>query len=101
MKQEICNGQADNTLDLLTNKNSNLLFYQVNDFLTRVNIPSKTVRHSKIANDDVALEIIQSQNWQYFIGRIFDVCKSSNIGNKINYSKSKLAIFHRKNIRRL
>ena len=35
------NGQADNTLDLLTNKNSTFLFYHFNDFLSRVNIPTK------------------------------------------------------------
>ena len=51
------NGQADNTLDLLTNKNSKYLFYHFNDFLAQVNIPTKPVRHSKIANDGLALDI--------------------------------------------
>ena len=51
----------------------------------------KPVRHSKIANDDLALDIIPSQNLQYFIERILEACQSSNIDDNIDYSNVKEA----------
>ena len=59
--------------------------------MTLVNIPTKPVRHSKIANNDLALDIMQSQNWQYFIEIILEVCQSSNIGDNIDCSNVKEA----------
>ena len=68
------NLKNDDRLDVLVNKNSKFLFYHFNDYLTCVNVPTKPVRHTSISNDDLAIKIIQSQNWQYFIERILEAC---------------------------
>ena len=33
-----------------------------------------------MADDDTALEILQNQNWQYFMEKILEVCQSNNGG---------------------
>ena len=68
------NLKNDDRLDVLVNKNSKFLFYHFNDYLTRVSVPTKPVRHTLISNDDLAIKIIQSQKWQYFIERILEAC---------------------------
>ena len=70
----------DEKYDMLTNKNSKFLFYHFNDYLRQINKPTKPVRHSIVADDDTALEILQNQNWQYFIEKILEVCQSNNGG---------------------
>ena len=42
--------------------------------------PIKPVRHSIITDDDIALEVIQNQNWQYFIEAILKTCQTNNGG---------------------
>ena len=37
------------------------------------------IRHSKVTDDYLAAEEIQNQNWQYFIERVIEVCKSKEI----------------------
>ena len=69
---------------MFTNKNSKCLFYHFNDYLTRINEPTKLARHSQISDDDIALDIIQNKNWQYFIERILEVYHSNNIGDNID-----------------
>ena len=49
--------------DVLTNKSSKYLFYKFNDSLATIGELVKTVCHSKIMQDDVAIEAIQNQNW--------------------------------------
>ena len=65
------NQQDDDRLDALTNKNSKFLFCHFNNFLTRVNVTSFPVGHSKTTNDDPAIDIIQNENWQHFIEKKF------------------------------
>ena len=65
------NQQDDDRLDALTNKNSKFLFCHFNNFLTRVNVTSFPVGHSKTTNDDPAIDIIQNENWQHFIEKNF------------------------------
>ena len=36
---------------------------------------NKTVRHSIITDDDIALDVIQNENWQYFIETILKTCQ--------------------------
>ena len=45
------------------------------------------IRHSKVTDDYLAAEQIQNQNWQYFIGRVMEVCKSKEIGSTIKKSE--------------
>ena len=46
------------------------------------------IRHSKITDDYLAAEEIQNQNWQYFIERVIEVCKSKEIGSTIKKSEN-------------
>ena len=83
------NLKNDDKLDVLANKNSKFLFYHFNDYLTRINVLTKPVRHTSTSNDDHAVEIIQSQNWQYFTERILEACQSNKIGDNIVHSNVK------------
>ena len=68
----------DKKYDMLTNKDSKFLFYYFNDYLRQISEPTKPVRHSAVADDYTALEILQSKNLQYFIERILGVYQSNN-----------------------
>ena len=59
--------KQDDKQDILTNKNSKYIFYKFNDSLATIGELVKAVRHSKITQDDVAIEVIQNQNWPYFV----------------------------------
>ena len=74
------------------------MFYH---FLTRVNIPTKLVRHSKIADNDLKFDTIQSQNWEYFIEWILKVFESSNIVDNIDYSTVKEAKLSQRSVENL
>ena len=56
------------------------LFYLFDDYLERIFEPIKLVCHSVITDDDLALELIQNENWQYFIQTILTACKTNNDG---------------------
>ena len=45
------------------------------------------IRHSKVTDDYLAAEEIQNQNWQYFIERVIEVCKSKEIASNIKKSE--------------
>ena len=74
------NGNKHPKYDVLTYKNSKYLFFRFNDYLDRLLLPIKPVLHSVIADDDLALHIIQNKNWQYFIEAILAGCKTNNSG---------------------
>ena len=63
---------------IFANKISNFLFYHFNDFLKQIKEPTKPVRHTVVTDDKTALEILHSENWQYFIKRILKVRQSNN-----------------------
>ena len=67
---------AYDKFDLLTFKNAKYLVYRFNDFLKTMSQPTIKIKHSKVTNDYIAAEEIQNQNWQYFIERVIEVCKS-------------------------
>ena len=58
-------------------------FRGFNDYLECIFEPIKPARHSVITDDDLALEVIQNENWQYLIKAILPACKTNNGG--INY----------------
>ena len=55
----------DEKYDMLTNKKSEFLFHNFNDYLKQINELTKPGRHSVVLNDKTALEILQNKNWQY------------------------------------
>ena len=86
LKLNLKNGDR---LDVLANLNSKFLFYHFNDYLTRVSVSTKPVRHNTTSSDDLAIKIIESQNWQYFIERILEACQSKNIDDNLDRSNVK------------
>ena len=54
--------------------------------------PIKPVRHSAITNDEIALDVIQNENWQYFIETILKPCQTNNrgINNTVELKNIKL-----------
>ena len=74
-------------LDLLTFKNTKYLLYRFNDLLESTGQPIILIKHSKVTDDYIAAEEIQNQNWQYFIERVIEVCKSKEIGSTIRKSE--------------
>ena len=53
--------------NVLTNESSICLFYQFNNYLEHIFETITPVRHSVITDNDLALEVIQNENRQYFI----------------------------------
>ena len=60
----------------LTAKNSKFLFYQYDEILKQSNLEVKKVKHSVVTDDYIAIEEIQSQNWQYFVESVLDACRA-------------------------
>ena len=74
-------------LDLLTLKNTKYLLYRFNDLLESSDQPIILMKHSKVIDDYIAAQEIQNQNWQYFLERVIEVCKSKEIGSTIKISE--------------
>ena len=74
-------------LDLFTQKNRKYLVYHFNDMLKSTGQPLIKVRHSKVTDDYIVAEEIQNQNWQHFIERVIELCKSTWIGETIKKSE--------------
>ena len=47
---------------MLRHRNSKCLFYSFNDFLNRIGKTSKLARHTKLLDDDFALQNLQEKN---------------------------------------
>ena len=67
-----------------TNSRSKFLFYNFNTFQQTQRLAPLKIRHSIIANDDFALNVVQSHNWQYFIETLHHI--SNNETNLDNYN---------------
>ena len=54
--------------------------------------PIKPVCHSVITDDDIALDVIQNENWKYFIETILKTWQTNNggINNKVELKTIKL-----------
>ena len=42
--------------------------------------PIKPVRHSIITDDEIAIDVIQNESWQYFFETILKICQTNNGG---------------------
>ena len=71
--REILTDVVDDDYDLQTNSTSKFLFYNFNTFRQIQRLPPLTVRHSQIADDEFAIRIVQSHNWQYFIETLLHI----------------------------
>ena len=77
------------------------MFYHFNYFLTRVNVAPLPIRHSKTTSDDLAIDIIQNENWQYYTERILEACESNRIGDNIDQSNVQESKIIRRSIKNL
>ena len=62
----------------------------MNEVLQANNLPLKKVKHSVVTEDYIAIEKIQSQNWQYFVESVLEACRRKNSGETIHQHQSKL-----------
>ena len=75
--------QQKSKYDIFSLKNTKYLAYCFNDFQNSIGKPLIRIRHSLVTDNYPAAEEIQNQNWQYFIERVIEVCKSKEIGSSI------------------
>ena len=71
--REILTDVVDDDYDLQTNPTSKFLFYNFNTLRQIQRLPPLTVRHSQIAEDEFAMKIVQSHNWQNFIETLLHI----------------------------
>ena len=76
----------------LTAKNSKFLFYWYDEILKQSNLEGKKVKHSVVTDDYIAIEEIQSQNWQYFVESVLDACRAKNVSETIRQPQAQLLI---------
>ena len=57
-------------------QNTKYLVYRFNDYQNSICGPLIKIRHSVVTDNYLAAEEIQNENWQYFIQRTIEVCKS-------------------------
>ena len=69
----------DDKYHVLTNKNAKYLFYRFSDSLDKNSDFLKSVRNGKIRNNQLALETIQNQNCQYFLGALLSSSNDENL----------------------
>ena len=70
--------QQKTTFDVLAHKNTKLLVYRYNDLRESGGDELIKIRHSLVTDNYLAAEEIQNQDWQYFIERVLEVCKSND-----------------------
>ena len=56
----------------------------------KIRKPLKKVKHSVVTVDYIAIEKIQSQNWQYFVESVLEACRRKNSGETVYQHQSKL-----------
>ena len=68
--------QEKTRYDLFAFQNTKYLAYRFNDYQNSIGEALIKNRHSVVTDNYLAAEEIQNQNWQYFIERVIEVCKS-------------------------
>ena len=68
--------QKKTRYNLFTFQNTKYFAYRFNDFQSSIGEPLIKIRHSTVTDNYLAGEEIQNQNWQYFIERTIEACKS-------------------------
>ena len=69
--------------DIFSLKNTKYLIYSFNDFQNSIGKPLIKIRHILVTDNYLAAEEIQNQDWEYFIERVIEVCKSKEISSSI------------------
>ena len=71
--REILTNVVDDDYDLQTNSTSKFLFYNYNTLGQIQRLAPLTIQHSQIFDDEFAVRIVQSHNWQYFIKMLLHI----------------------------
>ena len=71
--REILTNVVDDDYDLQTNSTSKFLFYNYNTLGQIQRLAPLTIQHSQIFDDEFAVRIVQSHNWQYFIKTLLHI----------------------------
>ena len=69
--------------DLFLFKNTKYLAYHFNEFQNSIGELLIKIRHSVVTDNYLAAEEMQQRNWQYFIKRVVEVCKSKEANSTI------------------
>ena len=72
---EILSNIENDEDNLRTNSISKLLFYNFNTLRVSGGKKPLLLRHSKISDDEFALERLQSKSWSYFIESLIEIFK--------------------------
>ena len=83
--REILTEVVDDDFDLQTNATSKFLFYNFNTFRQVQRLAPLTVRHSKTVENEFALKIVQSHNWQYFIETLLHISNNEISINNFDF----------------
>ena len=73
------NAQEKTTFDVFSHQNTKFLVHRYNDFRESGGDALIKIRHTLVTDNYVAAEEIQNQDWQYFIERVIEVCKFSDV----------------------
>ena len=68
--------QEKTKYDFFSFQNTKYLVYHFNDYQNSIGESLIKIRHSVVTNNYLAAEEVQNPNWQYFIERVIEVCKS-------------------------
>ena len=83
--REILTDVVDDDFDLQTNSTSKFLFYNFNTLRQVQRLPPLTVRHSKVVENEFALKIVQSHNWQYLIETLLHVSNNEITADEFDF----------------
>ena len=83
--REILTDVADDDFDLQTNSTSKFLFYNFNTLRHVQRLPPLTVRHSKVVENEFALKIVQSHNWQYLIETLLHISNNEITADEFDF----------------
>ena len=75
--------QQKTRYDLFSLQNTKYLAYRFKDLQNSIGKPLIRIRHSLVTDNYLTAEEIQNQNWQYFLERVIEICKSKEIGSAI------------------
>ena len=83
--REILTDVVDDDFDLQTNSTSKFLFYNFNTLRQVQRLPPLTVRHSKVVENEFALKIVQSHNWQYLIETLLHISNNEITADEFDF----------------
>ena len=79
LKEVVHPAVKNDEYDIRTNTASKFFFHRFNSLRNTKSLHSYGIRHTKIWDDDFAVESLQSKNWQYCIERVLNFSENYNL----------------------